>query len=808
MAAPTTYFVVAYDNEASGPFVAESTTLLTWTASSGYIVTVIDNGATGKLVVALYTGSIPTDGLTLTQGTTTADADGDGELLRYPAFFRSDVAVAASGAVTWTGKNLSVTHTFRFDGQTVNCSTGDIITFVDGQTCELIQVISDAGASGEYGVRWITDIDTEGYPEDNDTFTASPSGGNGAVDGLVHERAYRPLHIHRLLQDLSDDEIHYGDDVQAIYQPKPSARSTDDIITLLGGLYVNDEVIQHMYGGSISQTETEGNTLYSGLAVQVTDKDGLSEPVLIQNDAVVTEYWGNAFMPDSIKGNIRIMRKTRHEGVDIDGKRITGRLLEYQSLYFTAGTTLGTAETALALVAGNDGNNQTAVGTVAGAPYNTIVVTEGYQQINYNNGAGDTPYALKWDVGSATKPQSYERWKYIQRRGTAETLFGRNAQLVLGVTRDFAYNNEVGGPFSENEKIAWGTEIPYTGEALGPFTVGAVIEDQTTGAKGRILYLDDQGATGTLIVAQEGTTAFGNTNTINELGGTASATTGTVVTNAAAGTGLLIGLDDDGTTGYLYYQQLTGINPANGQTVFGQTSLATADVNGTINAYVNNNQFIGVFTGSDFQSNRGLGLDPSDAQANDKLLNLLGAEQSPPDNQQGVATGLVATETRIGMYPYDGVSTDVNGDPEPDFDEMAVTNTALTQGVSTAVDVGTGNIPNNTPATGSLRIERNAGDGGGYFLWAYSAHDGDDGFTMVGTAPWSANIGNNVMRALVDKVAAATSESFTAPYTAPPMEVVIIAKQGGGTTARQPVFQTATFGATGFSSGVNLIDDE
>lgn len=376
MAAQTTYFTVNYDNEAGGPFVALSTTLLTWPGGgSGYIIMVIDEGTTGTLKVALYSGSIPTNNQQLTQGGTTADTNGpapngDSELMLYPAFFRLDVAVAQSGVTSWTGPALGTTHSFRFDGQTVNVVVGEILTFQDGQQCEVVTVFSDVGASGELHVRWITFTDTLGFPEDNDTFTGD-QGGNGVLDGLVHPRAYRPLWSHRLYSDLNDDRMPQGDDFLAVYDADPSAKDTDDIVRLLN-VTMTDEVIQHMYGGSIEQDG--GATLYSGWNVQIVDPDGLTQPVLIQNDAIITNYWENAYNPDSIAGRVRIMVPTRRNGVSIDGGRVKGKLLRFGFAYFEGSTTLGTATTALTLFTSVDTNNQTAEGTVAGAPYNTIVL--------------------------------------------------------------------------------------------------------------------------------------------------------------------------------------------------------------------------------------------------------------------------------------------------------------------------------------------------------------------------------------------------------------------------------------------------
>jgi len=804
----TQYFQVNYDNEASGPFVAEGA-LLTWdaAASSGFIVTVIDRGTTGKLVVALLTGSLPDDNDQLTQGSTTADADGAGRNILYPAYFREDVSVPASGQMAWTGPALGVTHSFFWDGQSANCTVGDILTFSGGQQCELITVEADNGGDGEYSVRWITPIDTLGYPADNDTFSNGVLG-DGVLNGAVHERAYTPLHLHRLLADLNDDDDIAGDDDLSRVDATASSKSTDQIVDLLSNININDTIAQHMYGGSVSQNAAAD--LYSGLAVQVTSPLADTRPVLIQydpatgTDAVITDYWKNAFMPDSIKGQIRLLRKTKSDGAVIDGQRIRGGLVEFNYSYFFGGTTLGTAETALALFTASDGNNQTAVGTVAGAPYNTVVQVEGYQTINYNNGNGATPYAYKIDYGSANALQTYERTKYIQRRGTSETLFGRNAQLFTGINLNFAYDNEAAGPFTEDEIICWGTIIPYTGESGGPFTVGEVITGGTSLSKGRIIYLDDQGTTGTIIV-MDVTGSFNNTETITGESSGATATTGTVTNNTVGGRMLLAALNDLGSAGNLYGQLISGLIPADGQKVYGATSLANADVDGTPATRTVNNQYIGVFTGTNFQTNFGLGTDPSDAIVGDQLRNLLDVAQEPPNNQQGVVDGLEIGDV-VTAYPWDGTSTDINGEAEPNYDEQALA-VALTAGVSTVVNVGAGNIPDNTPQSGFLRIERDSDNN--MDLVEYASHDGDDEYTLVGTAPSNASISNNVMRALIDaEVAAGSSLSYTAVKGATNTQVTI--KVRNGSTLNGPIKPyptTATFGNNGFSVTASRISD-
>ena len=280
----------------------------------------------------------------------------------------------------------------------------------------------------------------------------------------------------------------------------------------------------------------------------------------------------------------------------------------------------------------------------------------------------------------------------------------------------------------------------------------------------------------------------------------ATADVDAVTNNTNAGRGLLIALNDTGTTGNLYYQSLVGTDPVDNQLVYGHTSNALCAVNGAISSRVINNAFVGVFTGSDFQTNLGVALDPTDATAGDRLRNLLDVAQAPPNNQQGVVTGGFVGDY-LTVYPWDGSTLDVNGFPEQDFNEATLT-TALVAGVSTTAVVTS--IPANTPAAGYLRIERNSDSE--YDLVQYSSWSGLT-YTLVGTAPSAAAIGRNVFRALVDRVWATTGvpESYTAVQTG--TNQVVLTLRRGGVSPIKTFKGSATFGTTGFTAAAQRISD-
>ena len=796
----TDYYQARYDNEASGPFVAEGANL-TWTASVGFIVKVIDNGTTGTLIYALVSGVPADDGDVITQGSTTADTDLDSQLLLYPAYFREDVTVPSTGIMVWSGPALGATHSFFFDGQTANVVAGEILTFSPGgETCEVITVESDAGVSGELSVRFISNVD-QTLPADDDTFTGDIIG-DGTVNGVIHDRAYTPLHLHRLLSHLSTEGDIAGDDDLSRVDARPSSKDTGDIVNLLSTMVIDDTIAQHMYGGSVKQNGSD--TLFSGVNVQVTSPLASTQPVLIQDDGIITDYWKNAFMPHSVQGNIRLLKKTRDEGVDIDGKRIRGGLLEYGEVYFFGGTTLGSGFTSLALFSGPDGNNNTASGTVAGAPYNTIVETEGLQLINYLGGQGLQEFGYSLEFGSASSAQAYERTKYNQRRGTAETLFGRNCQLLTGVNLNWAFDTAT-GTYTEDEILAWGTIITYSGQTTN-FSIGEVINFVGTGDKGRLLYDNDAGATGLMVLDMEPGILPLATDTLTGVTSGGDGDVDTVTDNITAGTALLIAYDDDTGTGNLYTQQLTGLIPANNQVVYGSSSDANSAVNGSVNTRNINSQYIGSYTGSNYNpTNFGFAIDVSDSILGDKLLDLANVLGSPPDNQTGIIRQLKNGDA-VTVYPWNGSTLDANGDPTPTFAE-ATLDVALIAATSTDVDVDV--IPDNTPQTGWLRVERDSDSN--LDLLEYVSHTGTV-YTLGGSTPTALSacgIGNTVMRAPLDLVRTADGDSsFTAIKAAGTTQYV--ARITNGTALNGPIkpnIQTPIFGATGFDINASRIDD-
>lgn len=298
----------------------------------------------------------------------------------------------------------------------------------------------------------------------------------GAGDG-----PYTVLELHRFLQDLADQSQASGDDLVDITSETPSERSTDNIITLLGTCNIDDEMSEHLYDGSISQGG--GDDLYSGLEV-VGVTFSTTTLQVVQNNTLYdgdTPFWGTGLNPvPSEQILTRMLIKTRTGGADIDGKRIRVTARELGDTYAEFSVTMGLGVSVAAIFTYEDLNNTTAEATIAG--WTTITNVEGWQEIDLNNGDGDQPYYSQWNRDAYTINQLYERTKWIERRGTSETIHGMDGELFRGITHEIDWDNQTASDtFDEDEELTWGSGVTYG--------AGIILADSEAGV--------DAGPTGT-----------------------------------------------------------------------------------------------------------------------------------------------------------------------------------------------------------------------------------------------------------------------------------------------------------------------
>lgn len=255
----------------------------------------------------------------------------------------------------------------------------------------------------------------------------------------------------------------------------------------------------------------------------------------------------------------------------------------------------------------------------------------------------------------------------------------------------------------------------------------------------------------------------------------------------SGGTGQMLAINSPTAATKMWMQLLTGVPPTDGQTITGSTSSATVDVNTTVTERAISTPFVGVSTGAAIIGAFGLGIGADDLTASDLVFDLTNTSITPPNRVTFSIAGVVSGEDRILIGPEDGSGG-------LDTNQLSVSG-ALTGAAVTTVTVGS-TIPSDTPSTGTIRVQR---DSGVYSRIEYSAYTGSD-FTITSTDFSSDNVsdGNNVFVSYIDKVAASTSESFTAVYSSD--RTLFIRVRDGGLTPIKTFETTGTLGSAGGSS--------
>ncbi len=564
----------------------------------------------------------------------------------------------------------------------------------------------------------------------NVRYTGDDHGGASPTYATVIE-------FHRWLQDLADDASSSGDDELDITDENPSARSTDNIITLLGNYNIDDGAAEHLYDGSIIQGSGGTEVIYDGI-VNFGNADVQIQ--LHQDGAVIADDWwnfGGAGLNPLASAGIshRFMVKVRDAGADTDGRRLIGTCRRFGKTYGEFGIN-GTARgnNVLALSDADDLNNQTASGTVA-TWSGDFSDTAGYQGQDVDNDTITEYYFGKWDIsGGRSINDFYEYMKYITRDGESTTYYGLPGEQFRGITHEVDYDG-LTGTFDHSNSVTFGN-----------------------------------GATAQVIA-------------------------------------------DDGV-GTMWVQLLTGVAPSDNDTITQSTpDAASADVAGSVTSRLSTLSFpfVGQSTGSAIIGGYGVGIEGTDMTAADKVFDLTNTQRVPPNYVSFSVGGLVSTEDRVLVAPWDGVSTDNEGNPAIDTDQLSLSGSLTTADVASVV-VGT-TIPSDTPATGWIRVA----DDNGFFRrlqytsWSgstftidttyHTANDNENDFNTV-----NATTGNNVWIAYIDDEADATTESFTSIYSSD-RDLVVIVRDGGASPIKQFI-SSATLGSSGGSVTAIRTSDE
>jgi len=256
--------------------------------------------------------------------------------------------------------------------------------------------------------------------------------------------------------------------------------------------------------------------------------------------------------------------------------------------------------------------------------------------------------------------------------------------------------------------------------------------------------------------------------------------------NWPTGSGQMLAINSTTAATKLWIQLLTGAAPTDGQTLTGVASDATADVNTTVTdrSSTVSKPFCGASTGSALIGAYGVGLETTDVTSSDKLTDLGANVITPPNYVTNTVAGLVSGEDRVLVGPWDGVSTDANGDPAIDKDQLSLA-VALTADNITSVVVSEA-IPSDTPLTGYIRVTDDNGFERRlhYSSWSTSTFTID---TTDGNEDFSgdeAQIGNDVYIAYIDELAGSTTATFTGVQSGS-RNLVVIVRDGAASPIKQ-----------------------
>lgn len=271
-------------------------------------------------------------------------------------------------------------------------------------------------------------------------------------------------------------------------------------------------------------------------------------------------------------------------------------------------------------------------------------------------------------------------------------------------------------------------------------------------------------------------------------------TTVTWGTGATAGSAKV--LANDTTDDILYIQLLTGVVPAaNTLTQGGVTATASTVAEKTISA-----PFCGASTGSSIVGAYGFSLEYADLAVNDKIQALDGVTRQPPNNVTFTVGG-VASGYRVLVGPEDGSGGLLY---------TQLSNTNLLNGAAvTSVEVDEA-IPANTPASGTIRIERTDGS---YTRHPYSAVNTGTKIFTITSHDFSSNtapVGADVFISYIDDAASGATISFNTIQTST-QTLFIEARYGGTgpnyTDSIKPARTTGTLGSTGGSATISPVSD-
>ncbi len=610
------------------------------------------------------------------------------------------------------------------------------------------------------------------------------------------------IEFHRWLQGLADDASSSGDDELDITDFNPSSRSTDNIIRLLGAYNINDNAAEHLYDGTIIQGTGITEAYYDGI-VNFGNAGVMIQ--IIQNGAVLSDDWWNYSEGGTHTGSANAATLT-DSGKSWTTNQWVG--------YFIKNVTDGS----MGLITANTGTTITA--TLSGGTENDWDASDAYLIAQGLNPDATQGISHRFMVKTRTAGADIDGRRLIgtcRRFGFTFSEFSINGTArgnnVLALSDASDLNNTTAGTtvagWSDVTNLTSGyvtldvdnngtPESYYSQWDRGSRTINQFYE--------RMKWISRDGSSDTLY-GISGELFRGITHEINISSG--SGTWGAAENLTwTGGSGRLLAVNNTAgaSATKLWMQLLTGVAPTNTQTITGGTSSATAVASGTAvdRSALIAKPFVGQSTGSALIGSYGLGVQIADLTAADKVFDLTNTQKTPPNYVTFIVGGLANGEDRVLVGPWDGSTTDAEGNPEIDYNQLTL-NTSLTTANVASVVVSAA-IPSDTPAAGWIRVQDNNGFYRRikYSSWTgstftvdtawHTANDSQNDFDVVAaTAP------RNVWIAYLDYLYDGTTgtDRFTSIYNTN-RNLVVKVRDGGGSPIKEFI-SSAVLGSNGGS---------
>jgi hypothetical protein len=605
----------------------------------------------------------------------------------------------------------------------------------------------------------------------------------GAAHGDTLASYATVIELHRWLQDLADDASSSGDDELDITDEDPSARSTDNIITLKGIYNLDDSSSEHLYDGSVIQGSGGTEVIYDGI---VNFGNSSVQLQVLQNGAVLSDDWWNRSIGGSHDGSSAAQVLT-DSGSSWTTDEWVGYTLyndtdgSYGIITANTSTTITTDE----LFGGTDDDWDASDDYFIGVGVNADSTSGiSHRFLVKVRDAGV-------DIDNRKLIGTNRRFKYTFGEFSINATARGNNVLALADSTDLNNTSNVstvdGWSSITNQNEGYvGIDVDNNGADEYYYSDwDANLPTRTTNEfYERMKYLTRDGSSET-IYGLSGEVFRGITHEvdIDNPSGTFQEPEAVSWSGTNTGSGQLLAIDSTTSGTKMWIQLLTGSAPADDDTITGANA-GTADTNGSVTERTIASPFVGQSTGSALIGSYGLGLETNDLTNSDTLFDLDNVAVNPPNNVTFAVAGLISSEDRVLVAPWDGVTTDNNGDPSIEEDQLSLA-TVLDADNESSVVVSE-SIPTDTPTTGTIRVVDDNGRDRRleYSSWAGSTFtitstDGEEDFSGDEAA-----ISNDVYITYVDLLATSSTESFTGVYLSD-RDLVVFVRDGGGTPIKQ-----------------------